>query len=217
MLRLLALIHWSYLNIVNSYTGEITFLKRNNPPPSLYIGYPKSKHWFHNPLLPRWHFCLYFFLDTMLNISRVDLGLQFYLPYFMAKCQWCVGELTQIDGLVQERRNSIASALELRLSCTNPLKWCLQPDKFYATRQIWRLNQIFLFDSKVFPNLPSCCMAGACRTCCRASGADPCCWAASSCWVAEKKQINANDYFSHKDQTMLIFHRLRWALFNSSA
>ena len=29
----------------------------------------------------------------------------------------------QIDGLVQERRNSIANALELRLSCTNPLRW----------------------------------------------------------------------------------------------
>ena len=28
----------------------------------------------------------------------------------------------QIDGLVQERCNSIANALELRLSCTNPLK-----------------------------------------------------------------------------------------------
>ena len=26
-------------------------------------------------------------------------------------------------GLVQERRNSIANALELRLSCTNPLIW----------------------------------------------------------------------------------------------
>ena len=28
--------------------------------------------------------------------------------------------LTHFDGLVQERRNSIAYALELRLSCTNP-------------------------------------------------------------------------------------------------
>ena len=28
------------------------------------------------------------------------------------------------DGLVQERRNSIANALELRLSCTNPLILC---------------------------------------------------------------------------------------------
>ena len=30
----------------------------------------------------------------------------------------------QTDGLVQERRNSIANALELRLSCTNPTR-CL--------------------------------------------------------------------------------------------
>ena len=28
----------------------------------------------------------------------------------------------QVDGLVQERRNSIANAQELRLSCTNPSK-----------------------------------------------------------------------------------------------
>ena len=29
-----------------------------------------------------------------------------------------------IDGLMQERRNSIAKALELRLSCTNLSLWC---------------------------------------------------------------------------------------------
>ena len=29
----------------------------------------------------------------------------------------------KIEGLVQERRNSSANALELRLSCTNPLRW----------------------------------------------------------------------------------------------
>ena len=28
-----------------------------------------------------------------------------------------------IDGLMQEKRNSIANALELRLSCTNPSIW----------------------------------------------------------------------------------------------
>ena len=28
--------------------------------------------------------------------------------------------IDHFDGLVQERRNSIANALELRLSCTNP-------------------------------------------------------------------------------------------------
>ena len=34
----------------------------------------------------------------------------------------------EIDGLVQERRNSSALAMELRLSCTNPSKWCTQSD-----------------------------------------------------------------------------------------
>ena len=29
----------------------------------------------------------------------------------------------QIDGLMQEKRNSIANALELCLSCTNPSKY----------------------------------------------------------------------------------------------
>ena len=29
----------------------------------------------------------------------------------------------KIDGLVQERRNSIANTIELRFSCTNPLEW----------------------------------------------------------------------------------------------
>ena len=33
--------------------------------------------------------------------------------------------VVQIDGLVQERCNSIANALELRLSCTKPSKCCL--------------------------------------------------------------------------------------------
>ena len=31
--------------------------------------------------------------------------------------------MSKIDGLAQERHNSIANALELRLSCTNPSKW----------------------------------------------------------------------------------------------
>ena len=39
-------------------------------------------------------------------------------------------QYSNIDGLMQERRNSIAEALELRLSCINPsicsiqLAWC---------------------------------------------------------------------------------------------
>ena len=41
-------------------------------------------------------------------------------------CAWVPVFITasyHIDGLVQERRNSIANALEFRLSCTNPLLW----------------------------------------------------------------------------------------------
>ena len=33
------------------------------------------------------------------------------------------GTYLQVDGLVQERRNSIALAMELRLSCSNPSKY----------------------------------------------------------------------------------------------
>ena len=38
---------------------------------------------------------------------------------------YCIKHVSEghIDGLVQERRNSIANALELRLSCTNPWIW----------------------------------------------------------------------------------------------
>ena len=44
--------------------------------------------------------------------------------------------LSQIDGLVQERRNSIANALELHLSCINPSKcWHI----FYTKKVIFRL------------------------------------------------------------------------------
>ena len=36
---------------------------------------------------------------------------------------WVRSNWGHIDGLVQERHNSIANARELRLSCTNPLMW----------------------------------------------------------------------------------------------
>ena len=41
--------------------------------------------------------------------------------YVCLKYQYCTST-EQIDGLMQERRNSIADALELRLFCTNPSK-----------------------------------------------------------------------------------------------
>ena len=41
----------------------------------------------------------------------------FHLPDFQ---NFAFFEMDNIDGLVQERRNSSALAMELRLSCTNP-------------------------------------------------------------------------------------------------
>ena len=43
--------------------------------------------------------------------------------FILSYCQdWCQKRITHhdIDGLVQERQNSIANTLELSLSCTNP-------------------------------------------------------------------------------------------------
>ena len=42
------------------------------------------------------------------------------------KCGWNYCKKRNIDGLVQERRNSIADAMELRLSCINPSVWYLR-------------------------------------------------------------------------------------------
>ena len=36
--------------------------------------------------------------------------------------QTVAADMSYVDGLVQERHNSSANALELRLSCTNPYK-----------------------------------------------------------------------------------------------
>ena len=47
-------------------------------------------------------------LQNMENFVAIEAsGLQFFVQ-------------PHINGLVQERRNSIANALELRTSCTNP-------------------------------------------------------------------------------------------------
>ena len=58
-------------------------------------------------------------------VSLYNLSFHSYIsnvPHFL-----------HIDGLVQERRSSIANALELRLSCTNPSTWCVQWNLPYNT------------------------------------------------------------------------------------
>ena len=63
--------------------------------------------------------------------SKIYDRLSFMWKYFT--CYFTMGYIFHnderkfneyIDGLVQERRNSIANALELRLSCTNP-RYCM--------------------------------------------------------------------------------------------
>ena len=46
-----------------------------------------------------------------------------WLPLTAILHVWPTGRKDHIDGLMQERRNSIANALELHLSCTNPSIW----------------------------------------------------------------------------------------------
>ena len=62
------------------------------------------------------------FLKYQLSVSqhwpRLWLGTLHATSHYL---NWCSQDLyCHIDGLVQERRNSIANALELHLSCTNP-------------------------------------------------------------------------------------------------
>ena len=66
--------------------------------------------------------------DSLYNHSRMTLYMG--CVWFAWTGNWEVLEMTisggskmHIGGLVQERCNSIANALELRLSCTNPSIW----------------------------------------------------------------------------------------------
>ena len=60
------------------------------------------------------------------------------------------GAILQFDGLVQERRNSIANALELRLSCTNPLN--------YANASEATLKDMGRYVTHIYPLIPAMCM-----------------------------------------------------------
>ena len=72
-------------------------------------------------------------IDLVLFLEKIII-LHVYVTYifFDNKIMWtplvCPKTMvaclqTHIDGLMQERRNSVANALELRLSCTNPSIW----------------------------------------------------------------------------------------------
>ena len=67
--------------------------------------------------------------------------------------------LYHIDGWVQERRNSIANALELRLSCTNTSICNIQFTIHHIMMQIGCFKEDLLVSTKVFGNdrkYPAC-------------------------------------------------------------
>ena len=57
----------------------------------------------------------------------------------------CARLCSNIDGLVQERRNSSALAMELRLFCTNPLIWWPSLyDGHHSITMIWNFHRIWI-------------------------------------------------------------------------
>ena len=66
------------------------------------------------------------YIDALVSPSLVWLrNWTFLIPQRPQQMPWGHTALDQIDALVQEGRNSIASAMELRLSCTNLSIWHL--------------------------------------------------------------------------------------------
>ena len=56
------------------------------------------------------------------NNSLIKTAFSFQYPIWLTMCiRFHYIVLQYVDGLVQERRHSIANALESRLSCTKPL------------------------------------------------------------------------------------------------
>ena len=82
--------------------------------------------WIYHEYLAKWnnrHYC------NTLNLTIRQWCRWYILPrwcqFFQDPFDLCAlnTDCVQIDGLLHERRNSIANVLELRLSCTNLSNW----------------------------------------------------------------------------------------------
>ena len=77
---------------------------------------PNLDVWLHRPLHRGWASnCIWKYYRNWLLIHALIPGILCWKETILTR--W---GLDNIDGLVQERRNSSALAMELRLSCTNP-------------------------------------------------------------------------------------------------
>ena len=96
--------------------------------------------------LQLWHLPLYGFTHVLCwtqylgvgkktQLKRSPITLVWLLSFMATSIQQYIS-ISHIDGLVLERRNSIANALELRLACTNPphLQCTVSPHKLPQTQ-----------------------------------------------------------------------------------
>ena len=136
---------WSKFGLFNTTLSETDWILNIRPPelaaytPRLataIIIWPKR-----NPTCPAanklnniWHFEKNYIYEYDVKMNSSD-AQNINVHTHRMKNAW--HGIKQISGLVQERRNSSAFAMELHLSCTNSSKWCmscvLKSDEFQGT------------------------------------------------------------------------------------
>ena len=102
-------------------------------------------HWcmWHDNIVKSYHYpkhCNSILVVFSYLLTYIDIS--FYIFQIVQNLSW--GNIVHdfasknfTDGLVQERLNSSANALELRLSCTNPSKWCCYQKLTYTWDEIY--------------------------------------------------------------------------------
>ena len=105
-----------------------------------------------------YYFLFYFHYSPWIVIigchSILIVYLMWKFPWFAHKCsakpckRYCLDRLCKyIDGLMQERRNSIVNSLELRLSCTNPSISPRLTRHIVSGAHVWALFLLSLFST----------------------------------------------------------------------
>ena len=79
---------------------------------------------FRDVHILNYHTVLLYIDEMCVSVKMVFLWLEYIDISFLYTVRCCYNVVQyNIDGLVQERRNSTASAMELPLSCTKSLTW----------------------------------------------------------------------------------------------
>ena len=101
---------------------------------------------------------------TVWWLHKIDCVLSIILLWYLFSVHTCINSqfcyccehawhsiryfvvIKYIDGLVQERHNSIANALELRLSCTDPFIYSIDIHVVFKMSAVWDIFFILKFD-----------------------------------------------------------------------